>query len=88
MEQAYLIIGEVHDFEISDYIPHLGWISSQYLIRKIYTEASSHNFFLHDEQANRLFEFSAFEPSSLNSTESYQEVINLFKSFHPEIFND
>jgi hypothetical protein len=41
---------------LDDYIPHIGWLG--YKPYKIYSQDGSPNYFLHDERADRLFEFS------------------------------
>lgn len=88
MAQSYHLIREINDFDLLDFDAHLGWISSELLSKRIYTRQSSKHFFLHDENSNRLFEFTAARPESLNSTEKYWEVIHYFKSIVPELFEN
>ena len=49
---------EVPEFKLRDYTAHIGWITEGYNPYKIYSREGSENYFLHDEQTDRLFEFS------------------------------
>jgi hypothetical protein len=67
---------EILKFNLDDYMPHLGWIGDKPY--KIYSQDGSPNYFLHDEQADRLFEFST-GGEKLKSREGADRVIEVYK---------
>jgi hypothetical protein len=81
---SYTFTGEVDGFDIDDYIGHLGWNGPKLNTLKIYTQAGSPCFYLHDEVHDRLYAFTAAEPERLNTTQELEHVVMLFREWSQE----
>ena len=76
---GYIFIREVRSFDTDNCLPHLGWNAARITWYKIYTMEGSPSFFLHDESDDMMYEFSAADPSGLNSKEKYEQVVEMFE---------
>ncbi len=47
---------EIADFDLDDYIPHMGWLGDKPF--KIYSKEGTESYYLYEEQNHRLFEFT------------------------------
>lgn len=74
----YHFIGEIENFSLDSYVPHLGWIGADITTIKIYSKVDSLNFFLHDEIRDRLFEVTTPEPQRLKSSDEYRKVVEAY----------
>jgi hypothetical protein len=75
----FTLIGVIKNYRLDDYIPHMGWISSSPTYFKIYRRETGSSYFLHDEQANKLYEFSNNDDQVLKDKAQFEEVIERFK---------
>jgi hypothetical protein len=64
MEMKYRFVKEIYKFRLDAYVAHLGWIGPEVTTIKIYSQAGSDNYYLHDETRNRLL--SLQRPSQKN----------------------
>lgn len=75
---GYTFIREIENFELDDYVPHTGWISSFPMTIKIYTKDNEINHFLHDEELDRLFEFSYDSNTHIKESYEYQNFVTAY----------
>lgn len=75
----YTFTGQVENFDINDYIAHLGWRAAKINDLKIYTLPGSSSYYLHDEVIDRLFEFDTVYPEKLHSEQEYECVVKAYK---------
>ncbi len=75
---GYTFLAEVEDFDIEDYIAYMDWPSAAGPHIKIYIKEGSLFFYLHDELKDRLFQFSAINPSKLKTKEAFEDVIKAY----------
>lgn len=80
----YTFTGEIDNFDVDDYIAHLGWNSPRINHKKIYTQAGSSCFYLHDEIQDRMYAFEAADTDKLNSTEAFEGVVSAFQDQRPD----
>jgi hypothetical protein len=79
--EEYRFIKEIEKFNTDSYIAHLGWVTSSITTLKIYSKFDSPLFYLHDEVQDRLFEFSAEDPTKLKSKEEYDKAVKAYFCF-------
>lgn len=75
----YSFIAQVDNFDIDDYLAHLGWNAPTINYLKIYTRVGSPFFYLHDEIQDRLYEFCAADAKTLCSKEEFQCVVEAYR---------
>lgn len=75
---GYSFIREIKNFHLDDYLPHLGWISSFPMSIRFYTKNGETNHFLHDEEINRLFEFSYDPETHIKESYEYQNFVTAY----------
>lgn len=77
--QNFTFIAEIKNFRLDDYVPHMGWISSSPTHFKIYRTEAGSSYFLHDEQANKLYEFNWNDELILKDKAQFEGIIEGFK---------
>ncbi|SEI86126.1 hypothetical protein SAMN05216327_104269 [Dyadobacter sp. SG02] len=75
---GYTFIREIESFRLDNYVPHMGWISSFPMPIKIYTKEGEINHFLHDEELDRLFEFSYDRDTHIKESYEYQNFVTAY----------
>lgn len=75
---GYTFLAEVEDFDIEDYIEYMDWPSAAGRHIRIYIKEGSIFFYLHDELKDRLFQFSALDPSKLKTKEASEDVVKTY----------
>jgi len=75
---GYTFLAEVEDFDIEDYIEYMDWLSAAGRHIRIYIKEGSISFYLHDELKDRLFQFSALDPSKLKTKEAFEDVVKTY----------
>jgi hypothetical protein len=75
---GYTFIKEVEKFKLDDYLPYMGWISSDPILVKIYWREDSDNYFLHDEALDKLFEFTYDSKTHIKQSYEFQNAVTAY----------
>jgi hypothetical protein len=78
-DSRYIFICEIENFDIDDYVAHLGWNGRNLNYLKIYTQSGSSLFYLHDEIKDRMFAFRAAFPEELKSVKEFNVVVTTYR---------
>lgn len=75
--------GEIMNFRLDDYIPHMGWIGRNPSRVKIYRREDSSDYYLHDEILNRLFAFTYESKQGLMQKWEFEGVVEAYYLMYP-----
>lgn len=80
-DSRYTFICEIENFDVDDYVAHLGWNARNLNFFKIYTQCGSSLFYLHDEIRDRMYAFGVADPDKLTNVEAFECVVKVFEEW-------